>query len=111
MTQRVVAIKCTHVVAHVSLGFYDAEGNLVGEELFPQNQGNVIRAQLFHPHQDQLVRLIETCVEQAWAKIQRNAPEERSPDERLFSLENEFDPSLCELALGPGDQDRCIPSG
>ena len=77
--QQVVTVKCTHVVAQVGLGFYDAEGNLVGEEMFPQSGGELIVAKLFHPHQDQLGALIEMCVQQAWQKINGGAPAELSP--------------------------------
>ena len=31
MMKPISSVKCTHIVAQVSLGFYDAEGNLVGE--------------------------------------------------------------------------------
>jgi hypothetical protein len=31
--------------------------------------GNIAAAKLFHPHAEQLVSLIETCVEQAWVKL------------------------------------------
>lgn len=66
----VAAIRCTHVVAQVSLGYYDAEGNLVGEETFPQLEGNPTVAKLFYPHAEQLATLITGCVEHAWAKLQ-----------------------------------------
>ena len=69
----IYTIKCTHVDAQVSLGYYDAEGNLIGEEVFPQSQGGLVTARLFHPHIDQLRSLIETCVEQAWAKLTAQA--------------------------------------
>ena len=68
MERVIQQVRCLNVVAQVSLGYYDAEGNLIGEELFPQVDGNVLTAKLFHPHPEQLARLIETCVEQAWAK-------------------------------------------
>ena len=35
-------------------------------------EGNVLTAKLFHPQGEQLAKLMETCVEQAWAKV--NAP-------------------------------------
>ena len=81
---RVKNIKCTHVVAQVSLGFYDAEGNLVREEVFPQNQGALNVARLFYPHPEQLTALIELCTEQAWAKLDAEAAAEApaaGPDE------------------------------
>jgi hypothetical protein len=31
---QVKTIKCSHVLAQVSVGFYDADGNLVGEEMW-----------------------------------------------------------------------------
>jgi hypothetical protein len=71
---RIATVKCTHVMAQVSLGFYDEEGNLVGEETFPRLNGNVIVAKLFYPHMEQLASLIETCVEQAWAKLNATTP-------------------------------------
>jgi hypothetical protein len=72
--KQIARVRCTHVVAQVNLGFYDADGNLVGEETFPQNNGSVVTAKLFHPHREQLERLIELCVEQAWGKLNAVAP-------------------------------------
>jgi len=69
MLKQVTTVKCTHVIAQVSLGYYDEEGNLIGEELFPQSGGNVIAAKLFHPHAEELARLIEMCAQQAWEKL------------------------------------------
>jgi hypothetical protein len=56
------------------VGFYDADGNLVGEETFPQANGALVTAKMFHPHSEQLERLIEMCVEQAWTKLNGQAP-------------------------------------
>lgn len=72
----VKTIKCTHVIAQVGLGYYDAEGNLVSEEMFPQSGGNVIVAKLFHPHAQELASLIEACVAQAWEKFNAQAQAE-----------------------------------
>lgn len=71
-------IRCTHVLAQVSLGFYDEAGNLVSEETFPQVEGNVAAARLFHPHSEQLNNLISTCIDQAWVKW--GPPTERGED-------------------------------
>ncbi len=71
--KQIQTVKCTHVDAQVSLGYYDADGNLVGEEVFPQSQGNLIVARLFHPHTEQLTSLIEQCIKQAWEQIQGDA--------------------------------------
>lgn len=68
MTQ-VRTIRCTHVLAQISLGFYDEEGNLVSEETFPQVNGSIAAARLFYPHSEQLANLIEICVRQAWEKL------------------------------------------
>ena len=74
------AIKCTHVVAQVSLGFYDSEGNLLREEVFPQSGGSPGLATLFHPHAVQLGKLIEMCLGQAWEKVAaEDAAEEQGP--------------------------------
>jgi hypothetical protein len=54
----------------------DAEGNLVREEVFPQCGGRLSAARLFHPHAQELKRLIEACVEQAWAKLAAEASAE-----------------------------------
>jgi hypothetical protein len=70
MMKKVVTVKCTSIFAQVNLGFYDEAGNLVGEETFPQVNGNVVAAHLFHPHPEQLSSLIDHCVQQAWEKIQ-----------------------------------------
>jgi hypothetical protein len=69
MTKHVATVKCLSVIAQVSVGYFDEDGNLVGEETFPQVDGNVLTAKLFHPHAEQLATLIQTCVEQAWAKL------------------------------------------
>jgi hypothetical protein len=69
MNRPVARVKCLSVLAQVTLGYYDEEGNLVHEELFPQMDGNVLTAKLFHPQVEQLEKLIQTCVEQAWAKL------------------------------------------
>lgn len=69
MLKQVKTVKCTHVIAQVGLGYYDEDGNLIGEEMFPQSGGNVIAAKLFHPHAEELARLIEMCVQQAWEKL------------------------------------------
>jgi len=73
--RQVETIKCTHVVVRVSLGFYDAEDNLVREEVFPQSGGIPGLTTLFHPHPEQLANLIELCREQAWAKLAAEAAE------------------------------------
>jgi hypothetical protein len=65
----VKTIKCTRVVAQVSLGFYDAERNLLREELFPQSEDRLGAATLFHPHLEQLGKLVETCREQARTEV------------------------------------------
>jgi hypothetical protein len=67
--RHIASIKCSSVVAQLVLGYYDQDGNLVGEETFPQVEGNVLTAKLFHPHAEQLATLIQTCIEQAWAKL------------------------------------------
>ena len=77
--RKITAIKCTNVLVQASLGFYDEEGNLVGEETFPQPGGNVGAARVFYPHDEQLARLIEYCIEQAWAKVKTQA-QENDPD-------------------------------
>jgi hypothetical protein len=69
MKEAAVTVKCMHVVAQVSVGYYDEAGNLVGEEMFPQVEGNLLTAKLFYPHPEQLAKLIETCLEQARAKL------------------------------------------
>jgi hypothetical protein len=79
MNKPIAAVRCTHVVAQVSLGFYDAEGHLVGEETFPQGEGSVLVAKLFHPHPQQLAGLIETCVQQAWQKLNAPPPAAEGP--------------------------------
>jgi hypothetical protein len=63
MTKHVATVKCLSVIAQVSVGYFDEDGNLVGEETFPQVDGNVLTAKLFHPHAEQLATLIQTCVE------------------------------------------------
>jgi hypothetical protein len=73
MNTRIANLKCTHVLAQVSLGYYDEEGNLIGEEAFPQSDGNVLTAKLFYPHAEQLENLIGICVELAWAKLNASA--------------------------------------
>jgi hypothetical protein len=65
----VQTVKCTCVLAQVSLGFYDEAGNLVGEETFPQVDGNVAAARVFYPHAEQLGSLVDLCVQQAWEKL------------------------------------------
>ena len=62
-------VKCTSVLAQVNLGFYDEAGNLVGEEAFPQVDGNIGAARVFYPHAEQLGSLVDLCVHQAWEKI------------------------------------------
>lgn len=74
--KQVKTIKCTHVIAQVALGYYDGEGNLVGEETFPQAGENVIVAKLFHPHTQELALLIDVCVAQAWEKFNAQAQAE-----------------------------------
>ena len=69
MLKQIHTVSCTHVIAQVSLGFYDADGNLVGEETFPQGDTGPLVAKLFHPHSQELASLIATCVEQAWQKL------------------------------------------
>src|SRR5258708_1942431 len=69
MSGQIETVKCTHVVAQVSVGFYDAEGNLVGEEMFPQSGENLIAAKIFHPHEEQLRTLVQHCTQQAWEKL------------------------------------------
>lgn len=78
MLKQVETVNCTHVIAQVSLGYYDGDGNLIGEELFPQSGGNVIAAKLFHPHPEELMHLIEMCVQQAWEKLAAQGHAERS---------------------------------
>lgn len=78
-------IKCTHVDAQVSLGFYDAEGNLVREEAFPPRDGSLQFARLFHPHPEELSGLISLCVEQALAKLAAEASAEEQTVERHTS--------------------------
>jgi hypothetical protein len=74
MPRQIVSVRCTHVLVQVSVGFYDQEGNLVGEETFPQSDGAVIAAKLFHPHGEQLVSLINSCIEQALARLNTESP-------------------------------------
>jgi hypothetical protein len=62
-------IRCNYVVAQVSLGYYDQEGNLVGEETFPRGENGPAVAKLFHPLGVQFASLIDTCVDQAWEKL------------------------------------------
>jgi len=69
MVRQIASVQCTGVIARVSLGFYDEEGHLVGEETFPQVDGTVGAAKLFYPHADQLASLIESCVAQAWGQL------------------------------------------
>jgi hypothetical protein len=69
MNKPVASVKCLSVIAQVSLGYFDEDGNLVGEEMFPQMEGNVLTAKLFHPHAEQLATLVQTCIEQACAKL------------------------------------------
>src|SRR5713101_5999838 len=69
-------VKCTSVLAQVNLGFYDVVGNLVGEETFPQVDGNVAAARLFHPHPEQLGSLVDLCVQQAWEKLRASGQAE-----------------------------------
>jgi hypothetical protein len=69
MSRSVAAVKCTHIMAQVSLGYYDEEGNLLGEEAFPQEDGRVLTARLFHPRAEQLEKLVAACIEQAWRKL------------------------------------------
>jgi hypothetical protein len=82
MLKQVNTIKCTHVIAQVALGYYDAEGNLIGEEMFPQAGGNVIVAKLFYPHTAELSSLITACVQQAWEKLSAQGQAERQASER-----------------------------
>jgi hypothetical protein len=81
MNRPVASVKCMSVLAQVTMGYYDEDGNLVHEELFPQMEGNVLTAKLFHPQVEQLEKLMETCVEQAWAKLgsQARPPEAGLP--------------------------------
>lgn len=65
MSTQIKTVKCTHVVAQVSVGFYDAEGNLISEALFPQVEGRAVPARLFYPHERALVALIDACIQQA----------------------------------------------
>lgn len=69
MNPPIASVKCMSVVAQVALGYYDDDGNLLNEELFPQVEGNVLTAKLFHPHAEQLATLIQTCIEQGWTKL------------------------------------------
>jgi hypothetical protein len=78
MMPQVTQIRCTHVLAQVNLGFYDEDGNLVGEETFPQVDGNVGAARVFYPHAEQLGSLVDLCVQQAWEKINANCQGEGS---------------------------------
>jgi hypothetical protein len=48
MNRPVASVKCLSVIAQVTLGYYDEDGNLVHEELFPQMDGNLLTAKLFH---------------------------------------------------------------
>src|SRR5437879_13484268 len=84
MLKQIHTVSCTHVIAQVSLGFYDADGNLVGEETFPQGDTGPLVAKLFHPHSQELASLIATCVEQAWQKLRASgqAGEPESHEER-----------------------------
>jgi hypothetical protein len=75
----VQSVKCTYVLAQVNLGFYDDAGNLVGEETFPQVDGNVAAARLFHPHAEQLGSLVDLCVQQAWEKLRASGQTEEPP--------------------------------
>jgi hypothetical protein len=80
----VASVKCLSVVAQVSLGYFDDDGNLIGDEMFPQSEESLLTAKLFHPHAEQLATLIQTCVEQAWAKLGaqgRVGPQELAGDE------------------------------
>ena len=70
------SVKCTSVLALVNLGFYDAAGNLVGEETFPQVDGNVGAARVFYPHPEQLGSLVDLCVQQAWEKLRASGQAE-----------------------------------
>lgn len=69
MNQSVASVKCLSVIAQVTMGYYDEDGNLVHEELFPQVDGNVLTAKLFYPQTEQLAQLIHTCTEQAGLKL------------------------------------------
>ena len=69
MLKQIRTVRCTHIMAQISLGFYDANGNLIGEEVFPQGDTGPLVAKLFHPHAEELVSLIEMCVGQAWEKL------------------------------------------
>ena len=74
MMPRVTHIRCTYVVAQVNVGFYDEDGNQVGEETFPQVEGRVAAARVFYPHPEQLASLIDVCLQQGWEKINASQP-------------------------------------
>lgn len=80
MLKQVHTVRCTHIVAQVSMGFYDADGNQVGEEIFPQGESGPLVAKLFHPHTEELASLISTCVDQAWEKLRQCGAADTSPD-------------------------------
>lgn len=65
----IARIRCTHVLVQVNLGYSDADGNLIGEETFPQAEGRILTAKLFHPHAEQLLHLIEACISQASERL------------------------------------------
>ena len=73
MLKPVTTVRCNHVLAQITLGYYDAEGNLVAEETFPQADGGVLSARLYHPYAAELASLINLCIDQAWEKL--NAPQ------------------------------------
>jgi len=84
---QVHVVRCNQVVAQVSLGYYDAEGNLVGEAIFPQGETGPSVARLFHPHGEQLVSRVEWCVQQAWEALRANGQAGEPPgrEERPMS--------------------------
>jgi hypothetical protein len=66
----VAVVKCNHVSAQITLGYYDAEGNLVAEEAFPQTQGTGLTARLYYPYAEELSSLIDLCIDQAREKLE-----------------------------------------
>lgn len=91
-------IRCTCVLAQVNVGFYDQEGNLVGEETFPQLDGRVAAARDFHPHGAQLASLIDMCVQQGWEKVNGEAREASPPLHRCEPAETGADHGVGEAA-------------
>jgi hypothetical protein len=99
--KHVASVKCLSVIAQVTIGYYDEDGNLLNEELFPQVDGNVLTAKLFHPQVEQLARLMATCVEQAQAKLSAEGP---SAEQGLLgdeALRNGWEPLSNKLGDPP----------